>query len=166
MYKEAIVFLWVFRYNRDVSLYIWFFKLNYSSGRCGTVAAKQKPSLKPTTPLKGSIHWFDISNVFLNLALSEVPNLRATIVAALCRERHSGAFPQILPSLLQGFAQFECSWSLKRLWKYDFKKSSIAGSPLEMQRLRKEHDSATQQSSSSFFYSSSSQLLLWWSLAQ
>ena len=146
-----------FRYDRDM----WFCKLDYTSGHCGTVAAKQKPSLKPIAPLKGSIHCFDIYQFFFKSRFSEVPNLRATIVAALCREQHSGAFPQILPSLLQGFAQFECSWSFKRLWKYDFKKSSIAGSPLEMQRLRKEHDSATQQSSSSFFYSSSSQLLLW-----
>ena len=79
------------------------YKLNYTSGHCGTVAAKQKPSLKPIAPLKGSIHCFDIYQLFFfKSRFSEVPNLRATIVAALCREQHSGDFPQILPSLLQG----------------------------------------------------------------
>ena len=99
MYKEAIVLVWVLRFNGDA----WFCKLDYTSGHCGTVAAKQKPSLKPIAPLKGSIHCFDIYQLFFfKSRFSEVPNLRATIVAALCREQHSGDFPQILPSLLQG----------------------------------------------------------------
>ena len=63
--------MWVFRYNSDT----WFFKLNYTSGRCGTVAVKQKPSLKPIAPLKGSIHCFDIYQFFLNLVSQKFPIL-------------------------------------------------------------------------------------------
>ena len=59
----------VFRYNSDT----WFCKLNYTSGRWGTVAAKQKLSLKPIAPLKGSIHGFDIPIVFLNLTSQKFP---------------------------------------------------------------------------------------------
>ena len=52
-----------------------FFKMNYTSGLCGTVAVKQKPSLKPIAPLKGSIHCFDnyINFFFKNLVSQKFP---------------------------------------------------------------------------------------------